>query len=637
MNPRERSRDLNANPAHPTEETAADTAREARLAEALQGIPSALNDAGVWESLQPRVARARRRRTAVRLATAAVVLAGLLAGWQAVRGYEWDRTAGVTPVTHPVAPDVPTTATTPARSNAGVSILPPDSSDPRVDIVRRWTTALDTGAMDEAWTLLDPQTHAAIGDAATLAALSVDLGHNWTRGHVDGYQVIDGRTIADRDVAVVTIFGRLALGGDPRPASMSFVVVDGGGELKLRLPGLIEPWLSDTEMISYESPRLLSPDRDGAVLAADQSITFVVPTQYRAEGDDRSSTAARRAEKVPGPLVLAVDAGLVLPGDWTEPAGGASLGMWPLAGISDPGPLSSQGDHVVTVVQFRDGGEGDGIVSVASAAFTVASVFTDPDVLPRSVDVGTPYDAQFADSTMREDAIAAYLLAVTADDLRAFAAALSPFDQDAASELFADERAHYAQVGANGYAVSEIRFNWWQNGGWFGDWGPDPPPASALKPWAEWLQTHGPGRMVAIVTTKDGNERVLALEVGDGIQVRAPGSGGLKGTDILGRSPAGVMDMYLAAKQAADERTAFALLGNPPITLDEYLQETAAAGEQLLSYTVGTWRLTDPGAVVEVSFQIRFAADGHLAEGVAEQWRMERVDGLWKVGWLPRQ
>lgn len=143
--------------------------------------------------------------------------------------------------------------------------------------------------------------------------------------------------------------------------------------------------------------------------------------------------------------------------------------------------------------------------------------------------------------------------------------------------------------------------------------------------------------MVAIVTTKDGNERVLALEVGDGIQVRAPGSGGLKGTDILGRSPATVMEMYLAAKQAADERAAYALLANPPITLDEYLQETAAAGEELLSYTVGPWRLTDPGAVVEVGFQTRFTADGHLAEGVGEQWRMERVDGLWKVDRLPRQ
>ncbi|MHB0978948.1 MAG: hypothetical protein ACYC5Q_02540 [Thermoleophilia bacterium] len=63
-----------------------------------------------------------------------------------------------------------------------------------------------------------------------------------------------------------------------------------------------------------------------------------------------------------------------------------------------------------------------------------------------------------------------------------------------------------------------------------------------------------------------------------------------------------------------------------------------AAGEVLLEYSIGDWRLSDEdSALVEVSFKTQFASDGRLAKGVRDQWRVERVDGLWKVGRLPRQ
>lgn len=45
----------------------------------------------------------------------------------------------------------------------------------------------------------------------------------------------------------------------------------------------------------------------------------------------------------------------------------------------------------------------------------------------------------------------------------------------------------------------------------------------------------------------------------------------------------------------------------------------------------------DREEAINAYFTEMAAADGHIVEGVREEWRMERVDGLWKVGWLPRR
>lgn len=76
------------------------------LSLALQRLAPVVNESGVWPSLQPRVGRARRRRNVTRAAGAiAVIVMVGLATWQGSRLADNDRTADMTVVTHPGAPD----------------------------------------------------------------------------------------------------------------------------------------------------------------------------------------------------------------------------------------------------------------------------------------------------------------------------------------------------------------------------------------------------------------------------------------------------------------------------------------------------------------------------------------------------
>ena len=69
----------------------------------------------------------------------------------------------MTVVTHPAAPDGGTGPATTLAGPSGGVILPTDSADPRVDVIRRFVTALSAGDTATAWSLLDAGSQKVIG------------------------------------------------------------------------------------------------------------------------------------------------------------------------------------------------------------------------------------------------------------------------------------------------------------------------------------------------------------------------------------------------------------------------------------------------------------------------------------------
>ena len=485
---------------------------EQALAVALQTLAPPVNDSGVWPSLQPRVTRARRRRDVTRMVgvMSFLLIAGL-ATWQGARMIGSDQTADRTPVTHPVAPDGGTETTTTVSSSSGGIILPTDTADPRVDAIRRFVNALSAGDTATAWTLLDAGSQKALGTEEALAGISSDLGRQWATSTDVQYQVIDGEPYTGKHLAVVTLFGTVNLAGRSSGDLTTFQVMTGDdGQARVALAGYQAP----NGYSQYEWLQLTVPVRpSGTALTTEDALKFVVPTEEVPSSNDASLDAFEAIRKTPGPIVLAVDGVLVGPGQWQEKDGRGSY----LPQYSGPG------DHVVTLVQFQD----DGYVNVVTATYTVGhSPAASDTTLPRTPAGVTPYHQDDGATQIATESLNAYLTAVRDGDKAAFAATLYPLDKSKASDLFAGERALYKDNGDQAFLLiaDSIRYNWWQDGGWFSDWAPYHPTDATLSAIADWLQGRPPARFVAVATMADGSVRIFAFEIGDGVKLRATDS-----------------------------------------------------------------------------------------------------------------
>jgi len=489
---------------------------EQALAVALQTLAPPVNDSGVWPSLQPRVTRARRRRDVTRMVgvMSFLLIAGL-ATWQGARMIGSDRTADRTPVTQPAAPDGGTETTTTVSSSSGGIILPTDTADPRVDAIRRFVNALSAGDTATAWTLLDAGSQKALGTEEALAGISSDLGRQWATSTDVQYQVIDGEPYTGKHLAVVTLFGTVNLAGRSSGDLTTFQVMTGDdGQARVALAGYQAP----NGYSQYEWLQLTVPVRpSGTALTTEDALKFVIPTEEVPSSNDASLDAFEAIRKTPGPIVLAVDGVLVGPGQWQEKDGRGSY----LPQYSGPG------DHVVTLVQFQD----DGYVNVAATAtYTVGhSLATADTTLPRTPAGVTPYHGDDWATQQATESLNTYLTAVRDGDEDAFTATLYPLDKSKASDLFAGERALYKDNGDQAFLLitDSIRYNWWQDGGWFHDWAPYDladgtlSAVGDLSAVADWLQGRPPARFVAVVTMVDGSIRTFAFEIGDGVKVRA--------------------------------------------------------------------------------------------------------------------
>lgn len=112
--------------------------------------------------------------------------------------------------------------------------------------------------------------------------------------------------------------------------------------------------------------------------------------------------------------------------------------------------------------------------------------------------------------------------------------------------------------------------------------------------------------------------------------------------DEAGRTPAEIVRAIIAAKNAGRFRVAYSLHATPDVCLAIAEREWSEADERMTRFDVHETRVMDPNtALVRVSFEgsTGTGADRYAfqVEEPGEWWPVFKVDGLWRLKWLPRQ
>ncbi|MHB1135684.1 MAG: hypothetical protein ACYCXR_07105 [Coriobacteriia bacterium] len=109
--------------------------------------------------------------------------------------------------------------------------------------------------------------------------------------------------------------------------------------------------------------------------------------------------------------------------------------------------------------------------------------------------------------------------------------------------------------------------------------------------------------------------------------------------DALGRTPADAFYEHMAAVGTGDPDAVWGTYGcSPPADFDTWAQEWEDAAEVYSGAGVLEERVISPGlALVRVVYRVTTGDDEIVVEVPGEWWRIEQVEGEWKVGWLPRQ
>lgn len=109
--------------------------------------------------------------------------------------------------------------------------------------------------------------------------------------------------------------------------------------------------------------------------------------------------------------------------------------------------------------------------------------------------------------------------------------------------------------------------------------------------------------------------------------------------DVLGRTPADAFDEHMAAVATGDPEMVWDTYGcSPPAEFEKWAVEWEDAAEVYSGARVLEERVIAPGAaLVRVVYRVTSGDDEIVVAEPGEWWRIESVDGQWKVGWLPRQ
>ena len=113
--------------------------------------------------------------------------------------------------------------------------------------------------------------------------------------------------------------------------------------------------------------------------------------------------------------------------------------------------------------------------------------------------------------------------------------------------------------------------------------------------------------------------------------------------DRAGRTPSEVLLALIGATDRHDWRAEYALYAKPSATFAIAAKEWAEADESYEDFAVEETRVPDPThAIVRVTYGAETTPAGGQRYSVVvkppgEWWSVEKVDGLWRVSWLPRQ
>lgn len=131
-----------------------------------------------------------------------------------------------------------------------------------------------------------------------------------------------------------------------------------------------------------------------------------------------------------------------------------------------------------------------------------------------------------------------------------------------------------------------------------------------------------------------------AADPADGASGDAPAADpSLSVEDVYGRTPGDAFYDHMAAVSTGDPEAVWATYGcSPPAEFDIWAAEWEDAAEVYSGARVLEERVVGPGsALVRVAYRVTSGDDEIVIEEPGEWWRIEQVEGEWKVGWLPRQ
>jgi hypothetical protein len=199
-----------------------------QLTRALDAAAPPVDDTGVWDQLQPRIRRARRRHhiqigLGAAAAVAAVAVGGVIA------------TAAVPRDSGPITgPDV--TTTVPGTTAAATTTIAPEPADVdgAIGAVDGWLQAVASGDATAAWNLLSASSRQAVGQTqwdAIVSEMEEGFG-SWARA--DPTMRAIAVDIGSPPAALVTLQGTRAVEGMIETSSAVFAAVreDGGWKLE---------------------------------------------------------------------------------------------------------------------------------------------------------------------------------------------------------------------------------------------------------------------------------------------------------------------------------------------------------------------------------------------------------------------
>ncbi len=109
--------------------------------------------------------------------------------------------------------------------------------------------------------------------------------------------------------------------------------------------------------------------------------------------------------------------------------------------------------------------------------------------------------------------------------------------------------------------------------------------------------------------------------------------------DSHGKTPADAFDEHMRAVATGDPDAVWETYGcSPPTDFDTWALEWEDAAEVYREAQVLEERVVADGlAYVRVVYRMTSGDDEVIVDEPGEWWRIEQVEGTWKVGWLPRQ
>ena len=113
--------------------------------------------------------------------------------------------------------------------------------------------------------------------------------------------------------------------------------------------------------------------------------------------------------------------------------------------------------------------------------------------------------------------------------------------------------------------------------------------------------------------------------------------------DSAGRTPADAVLALLDAGKRHDWQAAYSSYARPAVSFETFAAEWEAADSTYHDFLVHETRVVDEKtAFVRVTYRAETTPPGGqrypvIVEEPGQWWRVEKVDGLWKVGWLPVQ